>query len=60
MKCRIMRHDVDMRDYMTQRGPGGETFIYCTAHEPLTDAQRARVERWAASWKDAPAPELRV
>ena len=55
--CRFGRHLVDGSDYLTQTGPGGETFIYCTSHEPLTQLRREKLEAWAAPWKDGPAPE---
>jgi len=47
-RCRFQRprHRLAL-DYLTHTRPDGETFVYCTSHEPLTDRRRLTLEKWA-------------
>ncbi len=48
MICEIgKRHKVDELDYITQTREDGETYIYCTSHEPLRGKTLTRLKRWA-------------
>ncbi len=46
--CRFGSHQVTALDYLTHERADGETFTYCTSHEPLTDRRKARLEKWAS------------
>ncbi len=47
MRCEFGKHDIDARDYITHTRADGETFVYCTSHEPLKDAKLEKLKRWA-------------
>ncbi len=47
MRCKFVNHETDALDYLTHERADGKTFTYCTAHEPLSAAQKERLTRWA-------------
>ncbi len=48
MKCEFGDHEVEESlDYLTHERPDGETFSFCTSHEPITQKQLTKLKRWA-------------
>ncbi len=47
MRCKFVNHEIDALDYLTHTREDGKTFSYCTSHEPLTDAMKERLTKWA-------------